>query len=97
MLNELSIKVNIANRFYPLKVNNTQQEELLRKAAKLINEKLKTYANQFSVNDQQDMLSMAVLDVTAQLISLQKQQQDEHLALQKELQLLQSLLTDKSV
>lgn len=94
MLNELSIKVNIANRFYPLKVNNTQQEELLRKAAKLINEKLKTYANQFSVNDQQDMLSMAVLDVTAQLIALQKQQQDEQLGVLKELQMLQSLLID---
>lgn len=92
MLNELSIKVNIANRYYPLKVNTTEQEELVRQAAKLINDKLKAYGEQFNVKDQQDMLSMTVLEITTQLMTLQKQQAEEQQHLAAELQEVQALL-----
>lgn len=92
MLNELSIKVNIANRYYPLKVATTEQEELVRQAAKLINDKLKAYGEQFNVKDHQDMLSMTVLELTTTLMTLQKKQADEQQQLAVELQELQSLL-----
>ena len=57
---ELSIKVNIANRVYPLKINFSEEENI-RKAAKLINEKMKEYEENFSVKDKQDLLAMAAL------------------------------------
>lgn len=70
-MNELSIKVNIADRNYPLTVK-TDEEEKVRKAAKLINDKLKTYGKAFAVNDKQDIISMCALELATELISLQE-------------------------
>ena len=39
-MGEISIKINIADRVYPLRVT-TEEEEVIRYAAKLINEKIK--------------------------------------------------------
>ena len=43
MEEKLSIRVNIADKYYPLKINRTE-EERIRKAARLINERF------FSIN-----------------------------------------------
>jgi cell division protein ZapA (FtsZ GTPase activity inhibitor) len=67
-LDELSIKVNIADRTYPLTVK-ADEEEKVRKAAKLINDKLKAYSNQFAVRDKQDIISMCALELATELIS----------------------------
>ena len=58
---EISIRVQIADRQYPLKAN-MREEEYLRKAAKLINEKLLGYSKSFSFKDKQDLLSMVCLE-----------------------------------
>jgi len=60
-LEELSIKVYIADRTYPLKVS-ADQEETVRKAARHINDKMKMLQQQFAVKDKQDILSMIVLE-----------------------------------
>ena len=57
---ELSIKISIANRVYPLKIN-TEEEEAIRKAVKLIGDKLKEYEENYSVKDKQDLLAMCAL------------------------------------
>lgn len=82
-MNELSIKVNIADRTYPLSVKPTEEEKV-RKAAKLISEKLKTYLNQFSVRDKQDILAMCSLELATDLINQQEAgiRQDDSLAAQ---------------
>ncbi|MCU0422401.1 MAG: cell division protein ZapA [Bacteroidia bacterium] len=72
MLNELSIKVNIAERQYPLKVT-PEEEVVVRQAAKLINDKIKLLTNQFDVKDKQDMLSMTALELATTLIKLQEE------------------------
>ena len=41
-MGEISIKINIADRVYPLRVESAE-EEVIRHAAKLINEKVKEY------------------------------------------------------
>jgi hypothetical protein len=41
-MGEISIKINIADRVYPLKVN-MEEEEIIRRAAKLINDRVKEY------------------------------------------------------
>jgi len=58
---EISIKVNICDRFYPLRIKTSEEEEV-RKAAKTINERAKFYIENFSVQDKQDALSMVALE-----------------------------------
>ena len=70
-MGELSIKVNIADRNYPLTVK-ADEEGKVRKAAKLINDKLKSYGKAFAVNDKQDIISMCALELATELIGMQE-------------------------
>jgi cell division protein ZapA len=56
-MEELSIKIKIADREYPMKVKGVD-EERVRTASRLINEKLKSYKEQFGIDDKQDLLAM---------------------------------------
>jgi cell division protein ZapA len=60
-MEELSIKIKIADREYPMKVKRVD-EERVRMAGKLINEKIKSYKEQFGVDDKQDLLAMVAFD-----------------------------------
>lgn len=60
-MEELSIKIKIADREYPMKVKRTD-EERVRIAGKLINEKLKSYREQYGIDDKQDLLAMVAFD-----------------------------------
>jgi len=60
-MEELSIKIKIADREYPMKVKRVD-EERVRMAGKLINEKLKSYKEQFGIDDKQDLLAMVAFD-----------------------------------
>lgn len=62
-MSELSIKVNIANRVYPLTVLREEEEEV-RKAAAYINERIKTLESGFAVKDKLDLLAMLALELT---------------------------------
>jgi cell division protein ZapA len=57
----LSIKVRIGDREYPMKVEESD-EEMVRNAAKLLNDKIKTYREQFGIEDRQDLLAMVAFD-----------------------------------
>ena len=59
------IKLNIGNRIYPLSVD-PQQEEVLRKASKKINEMINDYESKYAVKDKQDSLAMCALQVLSQ-------------------------------
>ena len=58
---EISIKVNICDRFYPLRIK-TSEEESVRKAAKTVNERAKYYLDNVSMQDKQDALSIVALE-----------------------------------
>jgi cell division protein ZapA len=60
-MGELSIKIKIGDREYPMRVD-AAEEERIRKAGKLINERLKAYKNQFGIDDKQDLLAMVAFD-----------------------------------
>jgi cell division protein ZapA len=60
-MDELSIKIKIADREYPMKVKRSD-EERVRMAGKLINEKLRSYREQFGIDDKQDLLAMVAFD-----------------------------------
>lgn len=62
---EISIKINICDRYYPLRIK-AQEEEAVRAAAKKINERARYYIENFSVQDKQDALAMVALEVASQ-------------------------------
>jgi cell division protein ZapA len=66
MDDKLSIRVNIADRFYPLKVER-ENEEKIRKAARMINEKVLQYKQRYADKDVQDFLAMAALQYVIKL------------------------------
>ena len=70
-MGEISIKINIADRVYPLKVN-MEEEEIIRRAAKLINDRIKEYQENYAVRDKQDLLSMCVLHYATSSLKAEK-------------------------
>jgi cell division protein ZapA (FtsZ GTPase activity inhibitor) len=69
-MDELSIKVTIANRQYPLKINRAD-EERVRKAAKILNDRIKDYEEQYAVNDKFDLVAMCAMQFASELVNLQ--------------------------
>lgn len=61
-MEKYSIKVNIMNRPYPLLVR-AEEEESVRNAAKLINDRIKVYKERFSVQDDLDLVIMCCLEL----------------------------------
>jgi cell division protein ZapA (FtsZ GTPase activity inhibitor) len=68
---KLSIRVNIIDRFYPLKIDS-KDEEKIRKAGKIINEKVLQYKQKYSDKDIQDFLAMAALQYVTRLIEMEE-------------------------
>jgi len=60
-MEELSIRIKIADREYPMKVD-ADDEEKIRLAGKKVNEKIKLYRDQFGIDDKQDLLAMVAFD-----------------------------------
>ncbi len=67
MEEKLSIRVNVADRYYPLKIDR-KDEEKIRKAAKMINEKVLQYKQRYTDKDTQDFLAMAALQYVIKVI-----------------------------
>lgn len=61
---DVSLKIVIAGRTYPLTVKK-EDEEAVHQAAKLINEKVKEFEQNYSVRDKQDLLAMSALNILA--------------------------------
>lgn len=57
---QLSIKVSIANRSYPLRITAEEQPKVMR-AAENINKRVKEFEDNYAVKDKQDLLAMAAL------------------------------------
>lgn len=60
-----TIKIQIGNRSYPLKVKDSD-EALFREAEKLISERLKAYESAYSVRDPQDLIAMCALQMATE-------------------------------
>jgi len=71
-MDELSITVVIADRPYKLKIARNE-EEGLRKAAKVIEEQMEKYASYFQFKDKQDLLAMVALQFSSSVIDLEGQ------------------------
>ncbi len=92
-MGEISIKINIADRVYPLKVN-MEEEEIIRRAAKLINDRIKEYQENYAVRDKQDLLSMAVLHYATSSLKAEKKVTVEDTDIAEKVYQLDHLLTE---
>jgi len=77
-MNESSIKVNIAGRAYNLTVEK-KEEENVKKAAKLIDQKIKEYEANFSFKDKQDLITMVALQFTTSVLNGELQGEKEEI------------------
>jgi len=66
-MSQLSIKVNIAGRVYPLSIDR-EEEEVIRKAADEINRNIKELQSNYAVKDVQDLIAMTALQFATQAI-----------------------------
>ncbi len=76
MDDKLSIRVNVADRYYPLKIDR-DEEERIRKAARMINEKVLRYKQRYVDKDIQDFLAMAALQYVIQLLDVNRKVEDD--------------------
>ena len=92
-MGEISIKINIADRVYPLKVS-TEEEEVIRRAAKLINDRIKEFQENYAVRDKQDLLSMCVLHYATSTLKAEQKVMHEDTEVAEKVYQLDGLLTD---
>lgn len=72
-MSEVSIKVSIAGRTYPLTVDQQDHEQILQ-AEQSIEESIQQFRQSYAVKDKQDLLAMAALQLTARKNSLVQQE-----------------------
>ena len=86
---EVSLKIMIAGRTYPLSVKK-EDEKAVQESAVMINEKVKEFEQNYSVRDKQDLLAMSALNLIATL----KQKPEQKPELENELNQLDLFVSD---
>ena len=90
---ELSIKIKIGNRAYPMKVK-AEDEERIRRAGKLLNEKIRNYQNQFGIDDTQDLVAMVAFDCLVEKLKREESSEASDDFALGEISKLNQLITD---
>ena len=77
MENKIKIKVNIADRIYPLTIR-IEQEEAIRLSVKKIDQMIKQLEQSYAVRDKQDVLAMCSLQYATKLIQKDNSEDDRN-------------------
>ncbi len=91
MSDQKSIKIQVANRTYPLKIK-AEQQVIIEKAAKLIAERIQGHEQMSGVKDMQDVLALCALQLAAEHIGLQNDMGAQEEEVNRELQELAGLI-----
>lgn len=68
---KITIRVNLVDRFYPLKIDRNEEEKI-RLAAKKINDTVIQYRKLYQDKDEQDFLAMAALHFVTKALENEK-------------------------
>ncbi len=79
---KLSIKINLADRTYPLKIA-ASDEEKIRAAVRHLNDKVAQYRQRYANHDLHDALAMAALQFVIRLLEQEEQQHNTGLVVQQ--------------
>lgn len=88
---KLSIKLHIANRIYPLKIDRSS-EEYIRNAVKNIDKRLKFYEDNYAIKDKQDLLAMCLIEYASKSESMDNKTIVEDNGLTEKLTDIQTIL-----
>ncbi len=89
----ININLIVADRTYPLKIR-PEEEEVVRRAAKKLNERVKELQQQYSAKDKQDYLAMCALMNEVEILSGKEKSVITDPAFFDKLREIDSLLTE---
>jgi len=88
---KLSIKLHIANRIYPMKIER-KSEEYIRNAVKQIEGRLKYYEENYAIKDKQDLLAMCLIEYASKSESISNKSVVEDDVLTEKLNEIEAIL-----
>jgi len=91
-VDKLSIKLHIANRIYPMKIER-KSEEFIRNSVKKIDERLKFYEENYAIKDKQDLLAMCLIEYASKFESVSNKKVVEDDGLSEKLAEIEALLS----
>ncbi len=91
-MSEVSVKVEIAGRIYPLKVKSEDEADV-KQAVELINQKIDEFERNFSIKDKKDILVMVTLQLVSELQKQKNQAENELSTLKSVLKDVEQMLT----
>ena len=91
-MDKLSIKLHIANRIYPMKIDR-KSEEYIRNAVKKIEGRLKFYEDNYAIKDKQDLLAMCLIEYASKFETVNNKKVIEDDGLTEKLAELDAILT----
>ena len=92
-MEKIAIKLHIANRIYPMKVDRNS-EEYIRSAIKKVDDRLKFYEDNYAIKDKQDLLAMCLIEYASKLETLDHNNDSLDKEQKKRLQKIDKLLSD---
>ena len=93
MMEDVSIKVNIADVVYPLKVT-TEDEPKIRMAAKLVNDKVRAYRDDYQLADKTNLLSMVALQFAVEIVQFKDKQWIEDINISSDIAEMEKMLLE---
>jgi len=94
-MDEITINITILDRPYRLSVASTDEEKV-RKAGTLINDRVKYYSKHYAYKDAQDLLSMTALQFATSVVKMEGELTYRNQNLERKLQELNNLLSEQS-
>jgi len=91
-MSDLAVKIRIAEREYPIRVD-VADEEPLRLAGRLLGERLREFRDKYGTQDKQDLLAMVALAIMADSLKVSQEKDGTDAALTERLTRLDELLT----
>ena len=91
---KLSIKLNIANRIYPMKIERKSEEDI-RNAIKKIESRLDFYEENYAIKDKQDLLAMCLIEYASKFESVNNKNVVEDDGFTEKLTEIEAILSSK--
>ena len=91
-MDKLSIKLHVANRIYPMKIERNS-EEYIRNAIKKVEGRLKFYEDNYAIQDKQDLLAMCLIEYASKLETLDDNNMYEDNDISKQLAIIEANIT----
>jgi cell division protein ZapA len=91
-MGELAIKIRIAEREYPMRVKE-EEEERLRVVGKILNERLRFFKDQFGLQDKQDLLAMVAFETMVDKLKMEEEKNSHLTKMGEQLSVLDDLLS----